>query len=317
MAKTWAAAVIFVGFFSRPVGAASKFLTAASDELSISGPNKKSHKRKSAQAASDEPSISEPSEKMQKRNLGHHVAKKAKFPKVSAENGACFSALRLGASPGSTLGQTTESSVDACMSRCVGLEDCYAMSFRMSDGLCNAINRTYNTRFEPSDDRVLANKLAGCNHEYGTHKGHAEPADEKIAENGGWAASEEAQACFTDLVFGLSPGSTLGQTTEKSVDDCMMRCAGLEDCYAMSFQISDGLCNAINRTYEARFQSSSERLLANKLAGCNQAYGTPKGTKALEKAEAEKSTSSGIWHTIGKTLGMPFKFLAYMLGISA
>merc|ERR1719502_1811773 len=135
---TWAAFVIVAFSFSRSVAA-----------LSISGPGKKSQHGKSA----------------------HKLAKAKKLPKVSEESQACFSALKLGVSPGSTLGQTTEASVDDCMARCIALDDCYAMSFRMSDGLCNAINRTYEARFEASDERVLANKLTGCNQAYGTPKG--------------------------------------------------------------------------------------------------------------------------------------------------
>merc|ERR1719396_288629 len=227
MTKT--ALVVFAACFSYSAVEAVQISGATSNEK----PNKNSHKRGAQQKLV-----------------------KLQPPAVSAKMQACFSPLKFGISPGSTLGQTTEKSVNACMSRCVALEDCYAMSFRMSDGLCNAINRTYEARFEASDERVLANRLSGCKHDYGTAKGDELPtkqafnqAQVKLPE-----VSLEAQRCFTNLTFGRSPGSTLGQTTEKSVDDCMLRCADLEDCYAMSYQMSDGLCNAINRTYEARFE---------------------------------------------------------------
>jgi len=193
----------------------------------------------------------------------------------------------------------------------MGLDDCYAMSFRMSDGLCNAMNRTYEVRFEASDERVLANKLSGCNHDYGTGKGakaaakaSMQQAKAKLPE-----VSFETQQCFTKLIFGSSPGSTLGQTTEESVDACMLRCADLEDCYAMSFRMSDGLCNAINRTYEARFEASDERVLANKLSGCNQAYGTPKGSKINQDVPSDDGASSGIMHKIGKIFSSIFSHI--------
>jgi len=269
MAITKTAFAIFVACFSYSAVDAVQISGATSNDK----PNKKSHKRGAQQKLV-----------------------KLQPPEVSAKMQACFSPLKFGISPGSTLGQTTEKSVNACMARCVKLEDCYAMSFRMSDGLCNAINRTYEVRFEASDERVLANRLSGCKHDYGTAKGDELPtkqafnqAQVKLPE-----VSLEAQRCFTNLTFGASPGSTLGQTTEKSVDDCMLRCADLEDCYAMSFRMSDGLCNAINRTYEARFEASDERVLANKLAGCNQAYGTPKGSKIKEDAANMHSKASSL-----------------------
>lgn len=176
------------------------------------------------------------------------------LPQVSKKTQRCFTELVFGKSPGSNMGNTTESSVDDCMSKCAAQEGCLAMTFRMSDGLCNLLDRTYDGKYEETDERVVANKLDSC---------EASQEVQVLPK-----VSKEAKKCFTKIVFGKSPGSNMGNSTETSVDDCMLKCEALEGCLAMTFRMSDGLCNFLNRTYDGKYEESNERLLANKIDSC-------------------------------------------------
>merc|ERR1719277_2746739 len=181
--------------------------------------------------------------------------------KVSEKAQKCFTKVIHGRSPGSNIGSSTEANVDDCMSSCVALEGCLAMTFRMSDGLCNLLNRTYDEKYEKTDDRVVANKLDSCVASQKTQVMHKAKVEmPKI--------SEKAQECFTKVTFGKSPGSNLGNSTETSVDDCMSKCASLDGCLAMTFRLDDGLCNFLDRTYEGKYEQSDERLVADKIEGC-------------------------------------------------
>jgi len=283
MTKLWTTLAIFAAFFLCPAAAVNKFLAESSGELQVSGPKHDKTKK---------------SEKHKKTVL--------KLPRVSAEIQGCFSKLVFGISPGSSLGPTTEASVDECMARCAGLEECNAMSFRMSDGLCQAINRSnYEGKFEKSDEKVVANKLAGCKavlegkmpvktpKEGSEDVQLSEPKHSKKSKKHKKhvielpAVSAEAKGCFSTLVFGVSPGSSLGPSKEASADECMSRCAALDGCYAMSFRMSDGLCQALNRTYEGKFEESDERVVANKLHGCKEVPSKKSRYMALPKTSAE------------------------------
>merc|ERR1719277_1259640 len=122
--------------------------------------------------------------------------------------------------------------------KCAALDGCLAMTFRMNDGLCNFLNRTYEGKFEESDDRLVANKIDSC-----------DPSQEvPVVEMP--QVSKKTQKCFTKVIFGRSPGSNMGSSTETSVDECMSKCTGLDGCLAITFRLADGLCNLLNRTYD-------------------------------------------------------------------
>jgi len=192
----------------------------------------------------------------------------------------------------------------------------------MSDGLCQAINRSnYEGKFQKSDEKVLANKLAGCqmalegkmpvkdSKDSSEDVQLSEPKDSKKSKKHKKrvielpAVSAEAQGCFSTLVSGVSPGSSLGPSTEQSVDECMSRCAALDGCYAMSFRASDGLCQALNRTYEGKFEESDERVVANKLHGCKEVPLKTSRYMALPKASAKCFTSLVFGSSKGSSLG--------------
>jgi len=196
------------------------------------------------------------------------------LPKVSKDVQNCFTEIIFGRSPGSNTGNSTEESVDDCMLKCEALDGCLAMTFRLSDGLCNFLDRTYDGKFEESDERLLANKRDSC----------APSRDVQVLEKADVAikVSEEAQTCFTNVIFGRSPGSNMGNSTETSVDDCMTKCETQKGCLAMTFRLSDGLCNLLDRTYEGKYEESNERLLANKLENCGIASEKSFGRKLFD-----------------------------------
>merc|ERR1719356_2181092 len=139
---------------------------------------------------------------------------------MSPELQTCFTKLVFGRSPGSSLATTSEKNVDACLAKCQVLDECLAITFRLEDGLCNALNRTYNGKYEASDERVVANKL--CKGQVAPPTAAAELKDTPEAEEKAVQElpkmSSEHQSCFTKLVFGRSPGSSLGQSSEENVD---------------------------------------------------------------------------------------------------
>merc|ERR1719356_2413936 len=174
------------------------------------------------------------------------------------------------------------------------------MTFQLEEGLCYALGRTYDDQYEASDGHVVANKLDSC-------QTPEELEDETEAEARTLQAlprispeledeteleektvqvlpetSPELQSCFTELVFGRSPGSTLGKTWEKSADDCMARCKVLDPCLAMTFQLEEGLCYALGRTYDDQYEASDGHVVANKLDSCQ----TPEELEDDTEAEA-------------------------------
>merc|ERR1719277_1144174 len=174
------------------------------------------------------------------------------------------------------------------MANCVTLKSCLAVTYRLNDGLCNLLDRTYNKKFEESDERVVANKIGNCE----TEAPHA--VQELSKAQVGIRVSEQAQKCFSNVVFGRSPGSNMGNSTETSVDDCMSSCAALKGCLAMTFRLSDGFCALLDRSYEGKYEVSDERLVANKLGRCGGA-------------------SSGFGHKVLEIIASPFKMVASLI----
>merc|ERR1719356_1611166 len=141
----------------------------------------------------------------------------------------------------------------------------------MSDGLCNLLDRTYNGKYEKTDERVVANKLDSCEV---SKKAQVLPK-----------ASKRFQKCFSQVVFGKSPGSNLGSSTETNVDDCMSKCADTEGCLAMTFRMSDGLCNLLDRTYNGKYEKTDERVVANKKNSCEVEEAAQVLPKVSKKAQ--------------------------------
>merc|ERR1712187_1038528 len=132
------------------------------------------------------------------------------IPKVSETSQRCFTELIFGKSPGSNVGSSTETSVDDCMSKCAASHDCLAMTFGLSDGLCNLLGRTYDEKYEESDEKLVANKYVSC-----AARREAQILSKATIEIP--KVSETSQRCFTELIFWKSPGSNVGSSTETSV----------------------------------------------------------------------------------------------------
>lgn len=81
----------------------------------------------------------------------------------------CWSPAISGISPGSSLGSSTQTSLDACKAYCLGFGSCMALVFRSGTGGCNALDRTYDANYgTATDDAVVANYYGpGCT-PYGT-----------------------------------------------------------------------------------------------------------------------------------------------------
>merc|ERR1712048_1301877 len=121
--------------------------------------------------------------------------------------------------------------------------------------------RTYDEKYEESDEKLVANKYVSC-----AARREAQILSKATIEIP--KVSETSQRCFTELIFGKSPGSNVGSSTETSVDDCMSKCAASQDCLAVTFGLSDGLCNLLGRTYDEKYEESNDKVVANKYVSC-------------------------------------------------
>ena len=86
--------------------------------------------------------------------------------------------------------------------------------------------------------------------------------------------------CWSPAIPGVSPGSTIGSSssTQTSLDACKAYCLGFGSCVALVFRSGTGSCFALDRTYDANFQTyasgTDDAVVANYYgAGCT-AHGT-------------------------------------------
>jgi len=75
-----------------------------------------------------------------------------------------------------------------------------------------------------------------------------------------------AQACWSEpSVKGSPPGSEIAATSEASVEDCQSRCAALENCIAIVWYQSIGLCSTIKADSQKQGASNLYTMLYNKI----------------------------------------------------